>query len=216
MIFWILLILNSAQAEEVTVNPVTEAPVAEVAPITHHAITAGITVPQPLMLGYEWIDPEVSSSIHFFAEGGYFKLPLSGKLKSFSIWSVEAGARFFPFENCWFLSGALGFRQIGLGTDISNLKLDGVSLANNADLTLNAAIFDLAVGGQWSLSPKVAISVQLGVQLPIPGLHGGSTSIVQDVPDGTDLSVDDSDALSRITNIPIPEIALVRFIWYID
>ena len=215
MIFWILLFLNSAHAEEVAVNPVTEAPVTEVVLITHHAITTAITVPQPLSLGYEIMDSDLPA-LHFFAEGGYFKLPLSGKLKNFSVWSVQAGARYFPFENCWFLSGALGFRQIGLGTDISNLKLDGVSLANNADLTLNAAIFDLAVGGQWNLSPKVAISVQLGVQLPIPGLHGGSTSIVQDVPDGTDLSVDDSDALSRITNIPVPEIALVRFIWYID
>ncbi len=205
-IVWNVFCLN-VHAEEAEVIPELVS--------TRHAITTAITVPQPLSLGYEIIYPDLPM-IHFFAEGGYFKLPLSGRLKSFSIWSVAAGARIFPVENWLYFSGALGFRQIGLGTDISNLKLDGVSLANNADLTLNAALFDLAIGGQWFLSEKVAISFELGVQLPIPGLHGGSTEIVQDVSDGTDLSVDDADALSRLTNIPIPQIALVRFIWYLD
>ena len=183
--------------------------------VTRRAITTGITVPQPLTVGYELTYPELPE-LHFFAEGGYFYFPLSGRLKKISVWSIQAGARYFPFSDWFYATGALGFRQVGLGTDISNLKLDGVSLANNADLTLNAAIFDVGVGGQWFLSPKVAFSVELGVQLPIPGLHGGNTTIVQDVPDGTDLSVDDSDALERITNIPLPQIALVRFIWYID
>ena len=187
----------------------------EVVVPTRHAITAGITVPQPLALGYEITYPDLPE-LHFFAEGGYFYLPLSGRVKKISVWSLEAGARYFPFDNWLYFSGALGFRQIGLGTDISSLKLDGVSLANNADLTLNAAIVGVSMGGQWFLSPKLAISAELGVQLPIPLLHGGHTSIVQDVPDGTDLSVDDTDALYRITSIPLPQIALVRFIWYID
>lgn len=187
----------------------------EVPAITRHALTTAIMVPQPLSVGYEFIDPELPS-LHFFAEGGYFSYSLSSRIKKISIWSLQAGTRFFPFDDWFYASGALGFRQIGLGTDISNLKLDGVSLANNADLTLNAAILGVCVGGQWSLSQNVAISFELGVQLPIPLLHGGNTTIVQDVPDGTDLSVDDADALERITNIPLPQIALVRFIWYID
>ena len=182
---------------------------------TRHGIISAITVPQPLSLGYEVIYPGLPA-LHFFAEGGYFKMPLSGHLKNASVWSVQAGTRFFPFENWFYAACTLGFRQVGLGTDISNLQVNGVSLANTADLKLNAAIFGVAVGGQWSLSPKVAISFDLGVQLAIPLLHGGNTSIVQDNPDGTDLSVDDSDALYRITSIPLPQIALVRFIWYID
>jgi len=180
-----------------------------------HGIITAITVPQPLALGYEVIYPSIPE-LHFFAEGGYFVMPLSGHLKNASVWSIQAGARFFPFDNWFYLAGSLGFRQVGLGTDISNLQVNGVSLANTADLRLNAAILGLAVGGQWFLSPKVAFSFDLGVQLAIPLLHGGNTSIVQDTPDGTDLSVDDADALYRITSIPLPQIALVRFIWYID
>lgn len=181
--------------------------------LTQKSVTLGITVPQPLSVGYELIY-SWAPNFHFFAEGGYFKLPLSGRLKSISTWSVQAGTRFFPKVDGWlYVGGALGFRQIGLGTDISNLKLDGVSLANSADLTLNAVIVGVTVGGQWHLSEKLSFNVELGVQLPIPGLHGGNTQIVQDVPDGTDLSVDDEDALERITNLPVPQIALFRLIW---
>lgn len=180
-----------------------------------HGITAGISVPQPLTLGYERTFADLPS-IHFFGEGGYFALPLSGNLKKVSVWGVSVGARYFPLENWLYATGALGFRQMGLSSDLSKLQIDGVSLANNADLTLNAIIADLGVGGQWFLSSRLALSVEVGMQLPIPGLHWGSTEIVQNVPDGTDLSVDDEDALDRITGMPLPKIALVRFIWYID
>lgn len=182
---------------------------------TRRAFTTAITVPQPLSVGYQLTFPELPS-FQFFAEGGYFYFPLSGRLKKVSAWSIQAGARFFPTQSWWYVSGALGFRQIGLGTDISNLKLDGVSLANNADLSLNAAIIGVTLGGQWFLSQNVAFGVELGVQVPIPGLHGGATEIVQDSPDGTDLSVDDADALYRITSIPVPQLALVRFVWFLD
>jgi len=211
MILWVLGILFSisAHAED---SPVTKV---EERTTTRHGIITAITVPQPLSVGYEVIYPELPE-LHFFAEGGYFKMPLSGHLKNASVWSIQAGARYFPFENWFYLAGTLGFRQVGLGTDISNLQVNGVSLANTADLKLNAAILGVAVGGQWFLSPKVAISFDLGIQLAIPLLHGGNTDIVQDNPDGTDLTVDSSDALYRITSIPLPQIALVRFIWYID
>ncbi len=72
-----------------------------------------------------------------------------------------------------------------------------------------------SLGGQWSINADMALAVDLGVQLPIPLLHGGTTEIVQDQPDGTDLSVDDSDALYRISGMLVPQIALIRFIWYI-
>jgi hypothetical protein len=208
MIFWLIgLLLPVIQAEEI--------PELEVRTTTRHAITTAITVPQPLSIGYQVIYPDLPS-IHFFAEGGYFYFPLSGRLKKISAWSVQVGARYFVTDSWWYISGTLGFRQVGLGTDISNLKLDGVSLANSADLSLNAAIIGVMVGGQWSLSQNVVLSAELGVQVPIPGLHGGNTKIVQDVSDGTDLSVDDSDALARITSMPVPQLALVRFIWYLD
>ncbi len=179
------------------------------------ALTTGISVPQPLTVGWE-MDSLAIPELHFFAEGGYFYLPLSSRLKNFSVWSVQAGARYFPFQNWVYFSGALGYRQLGLGADISNLKMDGVSLANQANLSLKAALLNLCAGGQWFLSPKVALSAEIGFQLPIPLLHGGSTSIIQDQPDGTDLGVDDQDALERITGMLLPQIALVRFIWYID
>ncbi len=181
---------------------------------SRHGLTAGMVLPQPLSLGYEYIHPDLEQ-FHFFAEGGYFYWPLSSRLKSISAWSLQAGTRFFPLRNWFYVSGALGFRQIGVGADISNLKMDGVSLANSADLKLNAGIFGIALGGQWNINADMALGVDLGVQLPIPLLHGGTTEIVQDQPDGSDLSVDDSDALYRISGMVVPQIALIRFIWYI-
>ena len=179
-----------------------------------HGITAGMTLPQPLSLGYEHILSELPQ-FHFFAEGGYFYWPLSSRLKNISAWSLQAGTRYFPLHNWFYVSGALGFRQLGVGADISNLKMDGVSLANTADLKLNAAILGVAMGGQWNINADMALAVDLGVQLPIPLLHGGTTEIIQDQPDGTDLDVDDSDALYRISGMVVPQIALIRFIWYI-
>jgi hypothetical protein len=181
---------------------------------SRHALTAGMVLPQPLSLGYEYIHPNLDQ-FHFYAEGGYFYWPLSSRLKSISAWSLQAGTRFFPLQNWFYVSGALGFRQIGVGADISSLKMDGVSLANSADLKLNAAIVGIALGGQWSINADMALGVDLGVQLPIPLLHGGTTEIIQDQPDGSDLSVDDSAALYRISGMPVPQIALIRFIWYI-
>jgi hypothetical protein len=181
---------------------------------SRHGLTAGMVLPQPLSLGYEYINPDLDR-FHFFAEGGYFYWPLSTRLTNVSAWSIQAGARFFPVNDWFYLSGALGFRQIGVGADLSSLQMDGVALANRADLKLNAAILGVALGGQWSINADMALAVDLGVQLPIPLLHGGTTEIVQDQPDGTDLSVDDSDALYRISGMLVPQIALIRFIWYI-
>ena len=244
MIFFLLLkiLIVSANAEVPLPGPVTEpipalegpapeSPAADTPPIEipikvapdfeerltpRHAITTGIEVPQPLSIGYEITYPSLPM-LHFFAEGGYFYMPLNGSLKKAVIWSVQGGARYFPFQSWWYLTGSLGFRQIELAANISNLQVNGVALANDADLFLNAMIVNTAVGGQWFLSKNVAISVELGVQLPVPGLHGGVTSIVQtSTQNGLDLSTDSSNALEAITNNPIPQIALVRFIWYID
>jgi hypothetical protein len=178
-------------------------------------LTAGISLPQPLTVGGEWIDSSWPELRYFF-EGGYFSLPMSSRVNQIDIWSVQVGARYFPLQNWVYASGGLGFRHIGLGADISSLKMDGVSLANDANLSLNAVVANLCAGGQWQISKRFSLAAELGFQIPIPGLHGGSTTIVQEEPDGTDLSVDDSDALKRVTGISIPQIALIRFIWYIE
>ncbi len=211
---WFLSLMNSS-ALAIEAGSVDAVPASAPTQGYRHAFSTGISVPQPLTLGWEMDDLSMPE-VHFFAEGGYFFLPLSSRLKDVSIWSIQAGARYFPLHNWLYLSGALGFRHIGLGADISSLKMDGVSLANDANLSLNAAVANLCAGGQWFLSPNVALAAELGFQLPIPGLHGGSTTIIQDTPDGTDLSVDDTDALRRITGMSLPQIALIRFIWYIQ
>jgi len=200
-----LLLSISSRAEEVPVSAT---------PMVRHAFTAEFTVPQPLSLGYEMIFPDLPA-LHFFGEAGYFYLPLTGHLENATAWSLQAGARFFPFQNWFYLSGALGFRQIGLAANISTLEVGGSPIANDANLALNAIFFGAAVGGQWFLSQKLAISFDLGVQLPIPGLHWGTTTIEPITGGQANLSVDSTD-LTTVTNLPVPQIALVRFIWYID
>ncbi len=206
--FFALLMMLSASVASAS------APSMSAPPSVRRALTLGLMLPQPISVGYETVFPGLEL-FHFFAEGGYFSLPLSSRLKNISTWSIQAGTRYFPLQNWLYLSGSLGFRQIGVGADISSLKMDGVSLANDANLTLNSAIIGLCVGGQWNLNESMALTFEAGAQLPLPWLHGGKTTIVQDVPDGTDLSVDDSDALYRISGMPVPQIALVRFIWYV-
>lgn len=177
-------------------------------------IITAITVPQPLSIGLEAV-PESNRDLSFFVEGGYFRLSF-GNNRILSNWTVMSGVRYHPFSD-WFLIGLqFGFRHIGFNADISSYKSEGEApLASSAGLSLNTVFFGLIVGGQWSLSKNVTLGVDLGAQLSPISWGNVGVNVDQNSADPTDPYVDASDSLGRISKLPIPQIALVRIIWYI-
>lgn len=214
LIALLLLFTTTAFAEnEITGTPAVE----EVQIYDEWAITSAITVPQPLTIGIQKkLDPFFPISV--FLEGGWFKYSFGeNKSRSVKDYSIITGVRFNPFYNWLTLTGEFGYRHIGVNVDISNLKMDGVSLANTAQLGVNTFFMGLLVGGQWFISENVALGFDVGLQFAVPFVHGGGVTIKQ-IPgqeDGSDLSVDDEEVMKRISGIPIPQIALLRAVFYL-
>lgn len=178
------------------------------------AVTAAVAIPQPLTIGVQ-AHRTNQPNLDAFYEAGFFKYPLSSATRSGSDYTFEAGLRYHPFSNWFYVSGELGFRHIGLNVDISNLKQDGVALANTATLSVGTFFAGFLVGGEWRLGERFALAFDLGLQLAL--IHTGGITINADPSqtDGTDNSVDDQKELKRISGLPLPQIAVFRLIWYI-
>ncbi|MBS1957880.1 MAG: DUF3575 domain-containing protein [Bdellovibrionales bacterium] len=177
-------------------------------------VVTAITVPQPLSVGLEAI-PSFDPDLSFFVEGGYFRLSF-GNNRILNDWTAMVGVRYHPWSD-WFLIGIeFGYRHVGFNADISSYKSDGEApLASSAGLSLNTVFFGLIVGGQWPLSENVSIGVDLGAQLSPISWGNVTVNADQSAADPTDPYVDASDAMGRISKLPLPQIALVRLIWYI-
>lgn len=178
------------------------------------AFTTAVAIPQPLTIGvqaHRTNQPDLDA----FYEAGFFKYPLSASTRSGSDYTFEAGLRYHPFANWFYVAGELGFRHIGVNVDISNLKQDGVALANTATLSLGTFFAGFLAGGEWRLAEHFALAFDLGLQLAL--IHTGSITINADPSqiDGTDNSVDDQKELKRISGLPLPQIAVFRLVWYI-
>jgi hypothetical protein len=179
------------------------------------ALTTAVAFPQPLTLGIQ-VHKTDTPDFDAFYEAGFFKYPLTNATRSFSDYSIDAGVRWHPFHNWFYTSAALGYRQIGISVDISNLKQDGLALANSATLSIGTFFLGLLVGGEWKLTSNVSFAFDLGIQLAL--LHTGGIEIHADPAqdsDPNDLTVDDNKELRRISGLPLPQIAILRFIWYI-
>jgi hypothetical protein len=216
-VFW----MNSALALEPvntpTMNPTIEAQSESSRQNSKkwvNAFTTSVSFPQPLMIGIETHRAD-TPYIAAFYEAGFFKYPITTSTRSVSDYSMEAGIRYHPFHNWFYLVSELGFRHIGINVDISNLKQDGVALANTAQGSIGTFFTGLLAGGQWQLGQSFALAFDLGYQFAI--FHTGSITINTDPSqeDGTDYSVDDAREMKRISGLPIPQIALFRLVWYI-
>lgn len=179
---------------------------------THYALTTAIAVPQPLTIGVQ-VHQDAVPSLDAFLEGGFFKYPLTSSSRSFSDYSFEAGLRYHPFQNWFYTTGEIGFRHIGVTVDISNLKQDGVALANSATLSLGTFFFGLLIGGEWDLSQNISFAFDLGMQFAL--IHTGGITIQADPSQdpGTDLSVEDAAEMKRISGLMLPQVALARLIF---
>ncbi len=178
------------------------------------AATASLGLPQPITIGVQAHRVE-QPNLDAFYEAGFFKYPLSSSTRSFSDYTIQAGLRYHPFSNWFFTTGEIGFRHVGVNVDISNLKQDGVALANTATLSMGTLFFGALVGGEWKLSSHFALAFDLGIQIAL--IHTGGITINADPSqdDGTDNSVDDDKELKRISGLPLPQIAILRAVWYL-
>lgn len=222
VLFGIVFLSTLSFAEEMPL--ITKLPegdvIEEVEPMTPKpkkwitAFTTAVSLPQPLVIGIQTRRPD-SPKFDAFFEGGFFKYPLTSSNRSVSEYGLQAGVRYHPFANWFYVTGELGFRHIGINVDISNLKQDGVALANTAQGSIGTFYTGVLVGGEWRIFTNFALAFDVGYQFAI--FHTGSITIVTDPSqdDGTDYSVDDSKEMKRISGLPIPQIALFRLVWYI-
>jgi hypothetical protein len=178
------------------------------------SLTSAVEFPQPLTLGVQYKTAALPAWVAFY-EVGFFQYSFSGGGRSISTYSMETGVRYHPWLNGFYVGGQLGFRKIGLEVDISGLKQDGVSLANTAHASLGTLYAGVFGGFEWRLGPRFGLALDAGLQLAL--LHSGSISIEADpsLEDGTDLSVSDRKQMDRISGLPLPQIAILRMIWYL-
>jgi hypothetical protein len=177
-------------------------------------VTSAVSFPQPLLLGVR-LRPEASPDWESFFEGGWIRYGFGSSSRAISSATVKGGARYHPFSNAWYVVSELGFRWVSLTVDISNLKLDGVPLAEAAVADLGTLFGGVGVGGEWNLTPRFAIGFDLGVQLAL--LHAGALTI-RAAPDQEaeyDPSVSDRKVMRRISGLPLPQIAVLRLVWYL-
>jgi hypothetical protein len=181
-----------------------------------YAFTTSLGVPQPLSIGI--VAKNIGlPKIDWFIEGGYFSFSFGEKKRTVSDYSIMLGARWHPFLNALYITGEVGYRDIGLSVDITGLQTGGTPIANTAEGKIDAIFLGLLVGGEFHITRRLALGMDLGIQYPFPLLHTGRVTIIANPgqSDGTDLSVDDQAAMKRISSIPLPQIALARFIWYL-
>jgi len=178
---------------------------------SHYSFTMAISVPQPLLLGVQASWDSLPGWEAYF-EAGYFRYPWSNSSRQFADYSFQFGVRVHPFKNWFFIASELGYRQIGLLADISSLKQGGQPLASTAQLKIDSLFLALLVGGEWSLSDSLSFAFDLGLQFEV--IRTASVSILPDPndPDPGDLSVN-ADPLSRVSSLPLPQLALIRLIW---
>jgi hypothetical protein len=179
-------------------------------------VTGAVSLPQPLLLGVR-LKPDSAPDWESYFEGGWFRYGFGSdeSSRTLSSTTVKGGVRYHPFSNAWFIASELGFRHMNVSVDISNLKLDGVAMAKSAELGFGTFFGGVSVGGEWSLTPGFALGFDLGVQLAL--LHAGSITI-HAAPDQEGLSdntVSDKKVMDRISGLPLPQIAVLRLVWYL-
>lgn len=179
-------------------------------------VTGAVSLPQPLLLGVR-LRPDSAPDWESYFEGGWFRYGFGSDESSRTLSSstIKGGVRYHPFSNAWFLASEFGFRYVNLEVDISNLKLDGVAMAKTAELGLGTFFGGVSVGWEWFLTPGFALGFDLGVQLAL--LHAGSITI-HAAPDQEGLgdnTVSDKKVMDRISGLPLPQIAVLRLVWYL-
>jgi hypothetical protein len=171
----------------------------------------GVSLPQPLTVGIEAFRTN-AENIKIFIDTGYFQYPFSSSPRTFKEFSVNAGVRYYPFNNWFYTSGALGYRWLSYSlSDISALRgIDGEILANALGIHLTTFYTSIAFGFNVHVSSRVIFGFEIGAQLPIMG------SAAQEIQTSSGTTTTGAEGFSRIARFPIPQITLFRLSWMLD
>lgn len=177
-----------------------------------------LALPQPLAIGAETFRAH-DTALRGFGSIGYVPVPLPGSGKSLSIFSIQAGARYFPWKRGFFGAFCLGYRHIAFSADTSAFKLDDVVVATNGTIDLHTVFLGSSLGAEFSLSQSLTFGFDLGLQLALMG--SGRMNLV-DSQTGTDssnsdiLAINDPSSMERVAKLLLPQITLFRLTWHLD
>lgn len=184
---------------------------------------AALTFPQPVEVGVEVLQ-EKKTDLRLFVHVGYFRYPFFGGDKALSLTEVQTGIRYFPWtehSSHFFTLLSLGYRFVSLATApnlLSSLVINNQVLATNASVFLSTFYIVPGFGAEFPLSKRLRFSFDLGVQVPWIAF-GGMALVNQN--NGTDSSSTsslqvDSDSISRIAWLILPQITFFRLTWLTD
>lgn len=178
---------------------------------------AAIALPQPIKIGAELALPGLSR-LRPYGDAGYAWVPFSSGSKSLRVYSLEAGARYFPWEERFFASAALGFRYLGFSTDVSSFKIDDQAVATDGTIATKAFYAGLTLGAEFPLTSKLSFGFDIGLQIPLVawGSLDLSDSTTGADSSNSELLAVDSNGISRIAKLVLPQITLFRLRWNLD
>ena len=180
-----------------------------------------VALPQPLAVGVEascqGSERICREDLKFYGTVGFFRWPITVAERSLSAFTLESGARYYPFKFPLYVSAGFGFRQLRLTTDVSSFTIEGESLATSGSLNLSTVYFTPTVGWTFSLSKDLFLGMEVGAQLPLIAsgdlyLQDSATGANSDTSDT--LKTNSATAMSRIARLPIPKFTLIRLTWY--
>jgi len=182
-----------------------------------------LAAPQPLKLGAEIYctadDFFCSERLRYYMNVGYIQYPFSSSSTSFSIFSVEAGTRYFPWQSVFYVGLGLGYRQMGVSANISAFQVEGETVATSANMNLSTPYLSPTLGVNISVGKSIFLGFDLGVQVPI--FAAGSLKMIDSTTGTTSdtsavLKVTSDRAMGRIAGLIIPTVTLIRFSYYMN
>jgi hypothetical protein len=160
-----------------------------------------------------------SKKLKFFAHMGFFRYPLVGGERYFRAFNFEIGSRIFPFQFPLYLATSVGYRNINVSADVSAFKIEEEIVATSATMRLSTLYFSPGIGWEFSLSRRLTLGVELGVQISLiasgdlffEDQNTGANSDNSDV-----LKVQSEKQIGRIAHFILPTLTLFRFTWSLD
>jgi hypothetical protein len=181
-----------------------------------------VSLPQTFQLGVEGYCTEGSficmEKLRGYVDMGGLLYPLAVSDKSFSVFNLESGVRYFPSSNFPFFTGfALGLRNVGLKADLSAFRVEGTTLASSAAINFLTVYMGPLIGIKFTLGNGFLVEANAGIQWPVYAsgsmyLLNGETGANSNNSDT--LQVDSKIAMSRIAGILLPSVTVIRLIRY--
>ncbi len=178
-------------------------------------IDAGLSAPQPVQLGFQ---AYTRDDLRWFGELGFFTF--SAGERGATIYGLQGGFRWFPGtsggDHGFYASAAAGYQHARVSAVLSALKIEDETIADAAVIRFSSIFVSPAVGYVFRLTEKVTLACELGVQIPLLSfgdLYLKNDSNGQNSDNSDLLSVNSRNYISRLANIPLPQITFFRLSW---